>query len=136
MRINIVLAILLTCFLSNQLFAQHFEPGSPKVEYDNIHVEKLASDSLNSTFAIWIKKSVPEHYHAEHTETVVVLQGEGMMTLGSESFLIREGSTVYIPKGTPHSVKVSSKVPLKVISVQSPMFSGKDRIFTNQPSSK
>ena len=80
---------------------------------------------------IWVKKSVRPHYHAEHTETVSVLKGKGIMQLGDSSFKIKKGTVVVIPKGTIHSVRVTSRKPLLVLSVQAPEFKGKDRIFVN-----
>jgi mannose-6-phosphate isomerase-like protein (cupin superfamily) len=58
-----------------------------------------------------------------------VLSGRGTMTLGIKKIELNEGMQVSVPKNTFHSVIVSSKKPLRVISIQSPMFDGKDRIF-------
>ena len=44
-------------------------------------------------------------------------------------FEIKKGDVVFIPKNTAHAVKSTGKQPLKVLSVQSPNFDGKDRIF-------
>jgi len=104
----------------------------PKDDYKNIRVHKLDSDSLASTFLIWVKKSVKEHFHAEHTEVVQVLEGEGVMTLGDESFKIRSGDYIFIPKGTPHSVEVKHGSILKALSIQTPLFDGSDRIFVSK----
>lgn len=105
----------------------------PSVEYENIHVLKIADDSLQSSFIIWVKRTVKAHYHAEHSENIVVLEGEAIMTIGQELIVIRKGDYINIPKGTVHSVtQVLSVEPLKVLSIQSPHFDGKDRIFSEQ----
>jgi mannose-6-phosphate isomerase-like protein (cupin superfamily) len=101
----------------------------PKAKYENIHVQKIEGDSNYTAFIIWIKKEVALHYHADHTETIVVLEGKGKMTLNDSSFIIKKNSTFVIPKGTNHSVITKSKKPLKVLSIQYPMFDGKDRII-------
>lgn len=98
-------------------------------EFENIYSEKIAEDSLQSTFFIAIKKQVLPHYHKEHSECIVVLSGSGEMSLGNQKINLREGIQVSIPKNTVHSVTVTGKKPLKVISIQSPMFDGKDRFF-------
>ena len=72
---------------------------------------------------------VKEHKHKFHTEQVTILQGVGEMTLGDKTFTIKKGDVIFIPKNTFHSVKSKSSIPLKVQSVQTPMFDGKDRIF-------
>jgi len=100
-----------------------------KSSSENIYSRHLFSDSLASTFFIVIKKEVKPHKHLEHSENVVVLEGEGNMKLGERELKIRKGDVVFIPKNTVHSVKSIGKEPLKVISVQAPFFDGKDRIM-------
>ena len=117
-------------------FAQKFESLDeyhPIDEFENIHVQKMTEDSLQSCFMIWVKNGVREHYHAYHTENIVVLEGEAMMSLGDELFMIKKGDYVNIPKGTVHSVtQILSDEPLKVLSIQSPHFDGSDRIFVKE----
>lgn len=55
--------------------------------YENIYVEKIYSDSSGSVFIIWIRQGIALHYHAEHTEQVIVLQGTGLMQLNDERVL-------------------------------------------------
>ena len=100
----------------------------PEKEYDNILVKNICNDSLSSSFVIWIKNEVKLHRHDAHTETVYILEGEGRMQLGDAVFNVHPGSLITIPKGTPHAVKVTSATPMKVLSVQSPFYDGKDRI--------
>jgi len=102
------------------------DPG----DFSNIQTFLIAEDTLSSTFLIWVKKSVAEHYHAKHTENIYVLEGEGTMTLGDRTFTIRPGDHVFIPLGTRHSVETTEDKTLKVLSIQSPRFDGTDRIFT------
>ncbi len=111
--------------------AQHFNTDTVGVKTvsDNIYNKPLFGDSLVSSFVIVIKKEVKLHKHATHTEHVVVLDGTGQMTLGDKNFEIKKGDVIFIPKNTTHAVKTTSKQPLKVLSVQSPNFDGKDRLF-------
>ncbi len=101
----------------------------PPAVFDNIHVQKLTEDSLSSTFLIWVKKEVLLHMHQYHTEHVLVLEGKAEMVIGSDERIIKPGDFMTIPKNTPHRVKVLSSDPLKVISIQSPKFLGKDRML-------
>lgn len=96
---------------------------------ENIYAHPLYSDSLVSSFVIFIKKEVKTHKHVTHTEHVYVLEGEGEMTLGDKKFKVKKGDVVFIPKNTPHSLKTTSTVPVKVVSIQAPLFDGKDRVF-------
>ncbi|MCB0761574.1 MAG: cupin domain-containing protein [Flavobacteriales bacterium] len=104
----------------------------PPTEFENIHVEKLASDSLGTVFIIWVKSEVKSHLHQVHTESIYVLEGTGTMTVGDSTFTIHPGSFIFVPHETLHDVVVTSEAPLKVISIQSPEFKGKDRIFAGQ----
>lgn len=97
--------------------------------YENIYSRPIGSDSLASSFVIFIKKEVKAHKHVTHTEHVYILEGEGEMILGDKKIKVKKGDIVFIPKGTVHSLKVTSSKPCKVLSVQSPMFDGKDRVF-------
>ena len=129
------IAVILT-----MLFVVHFAQAQNKVnvinqqpgkEFENIHVMKLNTDSLASSFLIWVKKSVKPHKHERHTENLYVVSGKAIMRVGEKEFEISAGDYFQIPMNTVHSVKVISKEPLKVISVQAPEFIGKDRVFVD-----
>lgn len=96
---------------------------------ENISVQKISSDSLVSTFVIFIKEKVPMHKHAHHSENVYILEGEGTMTVGEITKDIKPGDIIFIPENTFHEVTVTSTLPLKVISIQAPEFDGTDRIL-------
>lgn len=96
--------------------------------YENIYSRAIGSDSLASSFVIFIKKEVKKHKHVYHSEHVYVLEGEGEMLVGEKTFKIKKGDVVFIPKNTPHALKVTSS-PVKVLSIQAPFFDGKDRVF-------
>lgn len=122
--------ILLLCSHVNAQTESQLKEIQPNAEYENIHVQKLNSDSVQTSFVIWIKKAVKAHYHAFHTENIYVIEGRAEMTLNDSTFIVRKGDYLNIPKGSIHSVtKVYGKKPLKVLSIQSPEFKGKDRIF-------
>jgi len=97
--------------------------------YENSYVRPIASDSLASSFVIFIKKEVKKHKHVLHSEHVYVLEGEGELLLGEKTITIKKDDIVFIPKNTVHSVKVTSTIPMKILSVQAPLFDGKDRVF-------
>lgn len=100
-----------------------------EVEFDNVHVKKWSETEHSSTFIIWVKNEVKPHYHELHTEHVVVLEGEGIMLLGDSLFEIKKDMLIFIPSKTIHAVICTSKIPLKVISFQSPKFDDNDRIW-------
>jgi quercetin dioxygenase-like cupin family protein len=128
MRILIILGLLLC---GSFVFGQHhihLDTLRSKSD-DLVIVNKIAGDSLTSSFVITIKKSVKKHLHKEHSETIYVLEGEGKMLLGEQIIQLKKGDYIFIPKNTPHKVDVTSSFPLKVLSIQSPYFDGKDRLM-------
>lgn len=97
--------------------------------YENIYSRQIASDSLVSSYVIFIKKEVKKHKHVYHSEHVYILEGEGEMVLGEKTFKVKKGDIIFILKNTAHALKVTSSTPMKVLSIQAPMFDGKDRMF-------
>jgi mannose-6-phosphate isomerase-like protein (cupin superfamily) len=118
-----------------QLIAQdvyRLKKEKPTASFDNIHVRKISDSDEQSSFLIWIRQSVRLHKHNHHTENIYVISGKGEMILGDEKFVIKKGDFFTIPKGTPHGLNVLSTKPVKVLSIQSPKFTGEDRIFINK----
>ncbi|HKL39337.1 MAG TPA: cupin domain-containing protein, partial [Cryomorphaceae bacterium] len=95
---------------------------------DNISVEKLAGDSLTTSFLIQIRKDVPLHYHAFHSEHVYIIEGSGEFVLNGDTMTVSEGMYMFIPSESRHSVTVTSAEPMRVLSIQCPEFTGEDRI--------
>lgn len=127
-----IIALLIAIGVQAQLHKplDEFEPTS---DYENVHVLKIAEDDHQSTYIIWVKENVAEHYHASHTENIIVLQGKAKMTIDGEEKIVKKGDFINIPEGTKHAViEVYSHKPLKVLSTQTPIFEGKDRIFTEK----
>ena len=126
------LFFLLLIVLSLSAKAQNFQSldtiKAPAV-YENIYSRAIASDSLVSSFVIFIKKEVKKHKHVSHSEHVYVLEGEGEMLVGEKMFKIKKGDIIFVPKNTIHALKVTSSTPVKVLSIQAPLFDGKDRVF-------
>ena len=96
---------------------------------DKVYVKLLSSDSLSSTFFIVVPGQIKQHYHQYHTENIFVVSGKAEMQLGETTIQIKKGDLIIVPKGTRHSVKRKGRKSLKVISVQSPLFDGTDRIM-------
>ena len=119
------------CFVLAQAQLINTNENVPdSVSYPNVYVKPIHTDSLQSTFMIWVKKEVKPHFHQYHTEYIQVVSGTGTMTLDDSTFVIKQGDAVIIPMGAIHSVITTSEKPLKVISVQAPKFDG-DRVWVH-----
>jgi mannose-6-phosphate isomerase-like protein (cupin superfamily) len=136
-KIIFLFLFVLTCFLGeNHSFSQALrtlKDIKPPANFDNVHAVKIAEDSLQSSFLIWVKSNVRGHFHLTHTENIIVLEGKALMRLGNDTLQIQPGDYLNVPKTTPHAVlKVLSKRPLKVLSIQAPAFDGTDRVFIEE----
>jgi mannose-6-phosphate isomerase-like protein (cupin superfamily) len=126
---RLILLLFFIPFAGKAQFSIGLDTIKPPASFDNIHSSVLASDSLSSSFLLFIKKDVKKHKHMTHSEHVYVISGEGVMVLGEQNIKVRKGDMIFIPKGVVHALKVTSKEPMKVVSIQSPKFDGSDRIF-------
>jgi mannose-6-phosphate isomerase-like protein (cupin superfamily) len=129
MRITALIFLWAISFCVNSQTVMNLDSVGAKTSTGNVYNRSLFGDSLSSSFCIVIRKEVKPHYHARHSEQVVVLDGTGLMTLGDKQFSVKKGDVVFIPMKTVHSVKVESTVPLKIVSIQSPRFDGSDRVM-------
>jgi quercetin dioxygenase-like cupin family protein len=110
--------------------AQHFPANLFQLEHP-VHsnqVKTLGNDSLSSGFFISIPDKVDSHYHKDHSEHVYIIDGNGIMNLGADTFSVAAGDYIFIPRNTIHGLRVKSLQPVKVLSIQSPFFDGRDRI--------
>ncbi|MEJ0019958.1 MAG: mannose-1-phosphate guanylyltransferase/mannose-6-phosphate isomerase [Acetobacteraceae bacterium] len=72
------------------------------------------------------KLSLQKHHHrAEHW---VVVNGTALVTRDSDSLLVRENESVYLPLGCVHRLENPGKIPLALIEVQSGSYLGEDDI--------
>ncbi len=72
------------------------------------------------------KLSVQKHYHrAEHW---VIVRGTALVLRGTETTLLSENQSTYIPLGEVHALENPGKVPLELIEVQSGSYLGEDDI--------
>ena len=101
-------------------------------ELKNIYAKTLGSNKDATAVVLFIAKSVAPHYHAEHTELIYILEGEAILALDDTRQVIKAGHFIRVEPKVIHAVQVTSDIPLKVLSIQTPEFSGKDRIFVKK----
>jgi len=72
------------------------------------------------------KLSLQKHFHrAEHW---VVVNGSALVTRDSETVLLRENESIYLPLGCVHRLENPGRIPLTLIEVQSGSYLGEDDI--------
>ncbi|MFT5758444.1 MAG: mannose-6-phosphate isomerase-like protein (cupin superfamily) [Alteromonadaceae bacterium] len=132
-KVILINTLLFTLLCSSHCFAfRDLSAISAPETFNNIHVERIGSDSKVSEFIIFIKDEVKPHYHELHTELIYVLEGKAVMTLGETKQVIKAGDFIRINPASIHSVKVFSDTPLKVLSIQSPEYNGNDQVFIKE----
>jgi quercetin dioxygenase-like cupin family protein len=71
--------------------------------------------------------TVPMHVHAREDETFHVVEGQMTFTVGDKQIVADAGTTVFLPRGVPHSFTSSGTEKSKVILILSP--AGLERMF-------
>lgn len=59
--------------------------------------------------------SNPEHHHPNCDETLLLLEGELVHSVGEESYTLRPGDLIHIPVGVRHKAKSTGQVPAKMV---------------------
>lgn len=93
--------------------------------YDSIDVG-LRHQVKRITVKPGARLSVQKHHHrAEHW---VVVSGTAKVLKGSETIMLSENESTYIPLGEIHALENPGKIPLELIEVQSGSYLGEDDI--------
>jgi mannose-1-phosphate guanylyltransferase len=108
----------------NECF-QHREVYRPWGKYDSIDMgERYQVKRI--TVKPGAKLSLQKHHHrAEHW---IVVEGTASVTKGTETFLVTEDQSTYIPLGEVHCLENPGKVDLELIEIQSGSYLGEDDI--------
>ena len=69
------------------------------------------------------------HRHRRSQEIYYILEGEGEMRLGDETFKVKRYDAILIPPGMPHSVKNEGKSGLRMLCVCAPPYSHEDTLL-------
>jgi mannose-1-phosphate guanylyltransferase / mannose-6-phosphate isomerase len=111
------------------------EQGSEAADHRKVHRPWGHYDSVDHGERFQVKRIVVKpgarlslqmhHHRAEHW---VVVRGTALVTRGTESFILAENESTYIPIGVQHRLENPGKMPLEIIEVQSGTYLGEDDI--------
>ena len=62
----------------------------------------------------------PPHIHHREDETFQVLEGEYEWTVGGKTFIAQKGTTIFAPRGIPHTYRYLGKTPGRLMCVITP----------------
>jgi quercetin dioxygenase-like cupin family protein len=62
----------------------------------------------------------PPHIHHREDETFQVLEGEYEWTVGGETCVVRKGTTIFAPRGVPHTYCYLGRTPGRLMCIITP----------------
>lgn len=85
----------------------------------------LATEAANGSLSITDSLSPagsgpPRHVHHDADETFVMLTGESLFWKDGESFVAGPGDAVFIPRGVPHTFRVTDAGPSRHLVIMTP----------------
>ena len=72
------------------------------------------------------------HVHRLTEELYHITKGQGLMTLGKETFAVNSGDTICIPPNTPHKINNTGSCDLKILCCCSPAYSHEDTFLVSE----
>lgn len=74
-------------------------------------------------------QDVTPHFHRETEEVYYIIEGEGVMTVGSEKRGVSAGDAILIPLNAIHSLENTGSASMRIVLVCGPAFSRSDENF-------
>ncbi|CAI6076997.1 sugar phosphate nucleotidyltransferase [Cohnella sp. JJ-181] len=66
------------------------------------------AEVLTKRICLKAGKHINYHYHAERTDTMTVVSGEGELVLGEELYILKPGDVFQIPAGSYHALRAAT----------------------------
>lgn len=92
----------------------------------DVGIEELSRGETASAAIVQIRKHQGLHYHKDHDVIVILLRGQGTLTVDDRKLEVRPGSIVTIPRGTAHSFLNQSQETAVAYAMFTPAFDGTD----------
>jgi mannose-6-phosphate isomerase-like protein (cupin superfamily) len=74
-------------------------------------------------------QTVTPHHHREIEEIYYIVEGRGVMTVGSEQQEVAAGDAVYVPRDHRHTLTNTGREPIKLLLVCGPAFFYEDEVL-------
>lgn len=82
---------------------------------DDIFFIPFASNSDGESALVWLVSGSPEETHTDCIEKFLIVEGSCHIVFRDDVHALEAGDVFSIPLHTPHTVKVTSAVPCKII---------------------
>lgn len=70
--------------------------------------------------------SQPKHQHDTQEQVYVIIRARGVMTVGDEEHELSEGTLVFVPPATTHTIRNETPELMSYVSATSPPFANAD----------
>ena len=84
-------------------------------DYDNIFVKIIGYDAKATTAITWIKEGTPYETHKNEYEKFLIVEGSCDIVTDAIVYSLAAGDYLSIPLHVKHQVKITSKIPCKII---------------------
>jgi mannose-6-phosphate isomerase-like protein (cupin superfamily) len=93
--------------------------------FNGLFVVKAAHDETHGAFTLIeahlpAGEGPPPHVHHNEEEGFYILEGELTVSCGDETWTATPGMFAFLPRGIPHTFRVSESGPAKVLQLTSP----------------
>jgi mannose-6-phosphate isomerase-like protein (cupin superfamily) len=87
----------------------------PAEAFDEIYAKLLSHTEKITTAIVWIKEMAPQEVHDDEFEKFLIAEGSCDIDIEGEVHSLVPGDVLIIPLHKKHFVKVTSKIPCKVL---------------------
>ena len=99
--------------------------GTPVWFLSNLMVVKATAETTNGAYGLVESliapgSSPPMHVHHREDETFYVLDGALIVRCGDETYDAPAGSYIFLPRGVPHTFRVVSQTPVRMLTLLTP----------------
>lgn len=105
---------------------------NPIGEGEAVKVTPISESAERTVNVVQARGPLKPHYHVHSDETVYVIQGRGILRAGSQTFELKPGDVLTIPRGMVHAYTPQGPETTVVLSVFTPRFQTGDRIFVER----
>ena len=98
---------------------------------DGLNITQVASEKNASVNLVMgpVGSILKMHYHQYSDEITYCIKGQAVMNVSGKELVMKAGDLMYIPALTLHGSEVTGNETLQLISIFTPPFDGKDRIY-------
>jgi oxalate decarboxylase/phosphoglucose isomerase-like protein (cupin superfamily) len=98
---------------------------------DGLNITQVASGKNASVNLVMgpLGSILKMHYHQYSDEITYCIKGQAVMNVSGKELVMKAGDLMYIPTLMLHGSEVTGNETLQLISIFTPPFDGKDRIY-------